>query len=140
MGRITPKWSAKVINNQLEFLDQEALAGYLATMPENVEVVIKSLSQRNPRSNNQNRYYWGVIIPILSNETGYTKDEVHEVLKTMFLSTHITFGKQQYSIPKSTKDLTTIETEEYFERIRTFASLELNANIPLPNEVEVDGS
>ena len=136
MKSITPKFKAKVINNQLEFLSPEALAGYLSTMPINVDVVVKENSQRSPRSNNQNRYYWGVIIPILSKETGYTKDEVHELLKAMFISEMVSFGGKDIRLPRSTKDLTTVECEEYFNDIRVFASLELSCVIPLPHETE----
>ena len=37
------------------------------------------------RSLNQNNYYWGVVIEKLSEKLGYTKDEMHDILKFKFL-------------------------------------------------------
>ena len=37
------------------------------------------------RSGQQNKYYWAVIVDILAEYFGYTKDEMHDVLKWHFL-------------------------------------------------------
>ena len=38
-----------------------------------------------PRSKQQNDRYWALLVPALSEWTGYTKSEAHEVFKHMFL-------------------------------------------------------
>ena len=51
-----------------------------------IELTIRK--ERHARSLSQNRYYWGVIIEILSNDFGYDKEEMHEALKFKFLKKH----------------------------------------------------
>ena len=87
---------------------------------------------RTNRSNNQNRYYFGIVIKILGDELGYMPDEMHEALKWKFLRKG---GKLE--TVKSTSSLTTIEFEEYLELIRIWALRDLEINIPLPNEVDI---
>lgn len=56
-------------------------------------------------------------------------------MKQMFLPkqfVHIGFTVTE--VPKSTKELTTVELEEYAMRIRVFANQELGLQLPLPNE------
>jgi len=87
---------------------------------------------RTNRSNNQNKYYWGVVIKILGDELGYMPDEMHNALRWKFLRKG---GKLE--TVKSTSSLTTIEFEEYLELIRIWALRDLEINIPLPNEVDI---
>jgi len=87
---------------------------------------------RTNRSNNQNRYYFGIVIKILGDELGYMPDEMHEALKWKFLRKG---GKLE--TVKSTSSLTTIEFEQYLELIRIWALRDLEINIPLPNEVDI---
>jgi len=82
---------------------------------------------------NQNGYYWAVVVADIAAHTGHTPEEIHIELRAMFnpepslLSPNITK-------PGSTQKLTTIEFEEYLERIRAWAATELELSIPLPNE------
>ena len=73
------------------------------------------------RSNLQSRYFHGVILPILSDHTGYTEEEMKAVLKYKF---HI----------KHTSELDTASFEEFMSEIRRWASAELECWIPEPNE------
>lgn len=85
------------------------------------------------RSDAQNRYYQGIVIPILMTYTGYSKDEMHEIIKQKFFSREITIKGEKFLLT-STKTATTQEWEEKMSRIREWASLEIGAYIPLPNE------
>lgn len=92
---------------------------------------------KKDRSNNQNRYYWGVVIKLLSEHTGFEPDEMHEVLKHIFLSypkTLETKKPELVYISKSTSGLSTKDFEDFMSRVRTWASLELAVWIPEPNE------
>lgn len=84
------------------------------------------------RSLNQNAYYWGVVIDILGNHLGYEAEEMHEALKFKFLRIHKVEGLETV---RSTTDLSTAEFEEYLEKIRRWAAMELNCYTPLPNEI-----
>ena len=91
------------------------------------------------RSNNQNRYYWSVVVGILSEETGYDANEIHEMIKRKFLTEHrIVKGKKgqvlQLDVDGSTTDLDTKQFEELMSKIRIWASRDLSIYIPEPNE------
>ena len=50
----------------------------------NKRVYITVSEERPTRSDNQNKYYWSVIVGGLSDELGYTADEMHDILKVKF--------------------------------------------------------
>ena len=86
------------------------------------------------RSNQQNRYYWGAVLKAVSNHTGYSPDELHEFFKLKFNKEHISIGKDEVTIGKSTSSLQTMEFEQYLSKIIMFASMELGVIIPNPDE------
>ena len=90
--------------------------------------------QKATRSVNQNNYYWGVVLEKLSDHTGFTPIEMHEVLKQMFNGTWVELKDNQYLIPTTTTTLNTKEFEDLMAKIRTWASIELGCFIELPNE------
>src|SRR5690606_35147705 len=116
--------------------DKRRLYGELKRLKQ-TSYLIELKKYRDNRSNNQNAYYWGVVLKILSDFTGFEPDEMHEVLKAKFIK-----PKQRelpngeiVDLPVSTKDLNTEEFENYLGLVRRFADIELHCIIPLPNEV-----
>lgn len=91
--------------------------------------------RRETRSDNQNRYYWGVIIEILSEHCGYTKDEMHDALKYKFLSDRCPDEKGLVKI-KSTAKLKTDEFIQYTNQIVIWAAEEMNVFIPDPSQMD----
>ena len=85
----------------------------------------------------QNRYYWGVVIAILAEEFGYTKDECHEALRYQFLRIPGENGLPDKIL--HTSDLDTIAFNEYLENIRRWALIEYGIYIPEPNEFAIAG-
>jgi len=84
------------------------------------------------RSKMQNAYMWGVVYDIISKETGYDPEEVHQLFGEKFLS----YEKKGNTFLRSTTELNTKEMEDYLEMVRRFASMELKCFIPLPNETD----
>ena len=80
------------------------------------------------RSDNQNQYYWGVVLQIISEETGNDLEDLHSTFKAMFLVDRTGV----IPIIKSTAKLTTIEFNDYINRIVLFVSQRLNLEIPEP--------
>lgn len=95
-----------------------------------VELILRR--HRVQRSGNQNRYFHGVVLPLLAEHCGYECDEMREALKIKFLSTH-TDG----DLPsvRSTADLTTAEFAEFTDQCRRLGA-ELGVNIPDPGQAE----
>jgi hypothetical protein len=102
----------------------------------NVEVIVREAKKE--RSKSENNFYWGVVVKMIADHTGYTRDEAHAILKSMFLK--VIVGRFEYV--RSTKTLNTSEMEEYLADIRQWASLPneqggLGLYVPAPNEVIV---
>ena len=129
-----PIWRGSIIQGELRVENNSEFLCYLSTLEEkNVEVIVRI--PKSIRSYNQNRYYWGVVVNLLSEETGYSKDDMHEVLRGMFLSSIINFKGKEIPMVKSTAELNTKEFEDYLSQIRMWASKDLSVYVPDPNEV-----
>jgi len=114
--------------------DKAKLFGLLKHLKGRHAVGIKK--DRKTRSLAENRYYWGIILTYIADETGYSKEEAHQIFGRMFLR----YDKQMpdgttEAFVRSTTSLNTMELEEYLEKIRIFALSELGTYIPLPNEI-----
>jgi hypothetical protein len=128
---ITPVFFAKVKQGELNYCNYRLLNGYLATLEgADLEVIIRR--PRKDRSSQQNRYYWGVVVELLCESTGYTQDEMHNALRMLFLRD----DSRQVPTIRSTAELTTVGFEEYLEKVRNWASDALGCDIPMPNEVD----
>ncbi len=88
---------------------------------EGKEVELRLCRYRQTRSLSQNAYYWGVVVALLSEYTGYDPDDMHEALKLKFLVDRFV-GKFGLIKVKSTTDLDTGEMTEYIEQVRQWAA------------------
>lgn len=98
---------------------------------EGKQVEIKSLL--NSRSQQQNRYMWGIVYKIIGDELGMTSEEVHEVYKEKFLSYKKEIKGKFYTFTKSTTELNVVEFGEYLDKVIRHASSELGLIIPEPD-------
>lgn len=124
-------------DKKLELDNRQGLIDYIKILQggkkeQKVSLTIERYIKK--RSNPQNDYYQGVVLKILANELGYTRDEMHEAIKWEFLRKR---GKKIDTVI-STKKLNTIEFEDLMERIRRWSSEYLNVYIPNPNEVDYE--
>jgi hypothetical protein len=126
---ITPKFRGKILNGRFFPFDEEMYSIWNSSLNEKIcELTIKEYKKQ--RSNEANRYYWGVVVKIISEETGYTPDEVHSLLSTMFLKDHKEFKGRRYTVIKSSSVLKTDEFHEFIEKSKRWASIELGLYIP----------
>jgi len=125
-----------IITNGKTILDNpDRFLMYLSLLEgKRIDLTIKE--HKSQRSLNQNSYYWGVVLKTLSEKTGYTADEMHEICRYMFLKSFKTIGDKEREYVKSTTELSTAEFEEYLEKTRRWATVELSCYIALPNECE----
>lgn len=92
------------------------------------------------RSDPQNKYYWGCVVQILSDELGYTKDEVHEMLKREFIKTILVIKNKRTGEERfientgTTSGLNTTNFEHFLSNVRAWASAQLGIYIAEPNE------
>lgn len=103
-----------------------------------LEIIVQRL--RATRSVQANRYYWGVVIATLCAHTGYTPDEMHDVLKMKFIPKRLALldgnGEihGEYVLAGSTRTMTTADFSEYVEAVKRFAAAELDCDIPDASE------
>ena len=95
------KFTGEVNNGKLTLHDKKEFKRVISEMDGNVWIEIKQAPHQ--RSHSQNGYY-RAIVRDLSNEFGYTEDEMHKTLKSHFEIT-------------STKDLTVAEFSDYLDKI-----------------------
>jgi len=134
--------SGKVNENGVLTIHHRSIFNALLYHFKNSEVDIVITKKRKTRSYQQNRYYWGVLIPCIQNglfETQgewLTKDATHEFLKSNFNYKELVSDNtgEVIKLPISTTETTTLEFEEYQDKCRIFADEFLNIIIPLPNE------
>lgn len=109
---------------------------------EGKEIVLTIDRAKKKRSNPQNAYYWGLLIPItmaaIKDEWGevWTKEVTHDFYKMKFLFTERVNEDtgEVLRIPKSTTENTTTAQEDYHAEIRIFLKEWFNVDCPLPNE------
>lgn len=95
--------------------------------------------KRATRSLDQNAWYWGVILKLLSEHTGYTVDEMHEYCRERFnpkrLIVQNAVGEviDERRIGQTTTKLNKITFGEYCEQIREWAAADLGVVIPDPD-------
>lgn len=91
------------------------------------------------RSPQWNKYYWGVTIKMIADYTGYSSEEIHELLGFKFrMSYYFDFKSREmdYKYMSTTQDSDS-EFALYIEQVRAWALEFLNLLIPDPNEVIV---
>lgn len=132
---IDPVFHGYINEGKLHVNMREAFRIHLARLEGRpVDIVVRL--QKKKRSNQQNRYYWPVIVGMISEHTGHTPDEIHEFLKVRFNPYWIEIDGEKTRVGLSTTELSTVQMEEYQSRIRTWAGTELGLYIPVPNECE----
>ena len=97
-----------------------------------VEVVIRK--ETNTRTSSQNRYMWGVVYAIISENTGYDPEQVHDAMKVMFASKHLDNG---LTITERTSKMDTIRMTQYIDDIKRWAAEFLHCYVPDAGEVEL---
>lgn len=95
------------------------------------QYVLRVEKAKQKRSLSQNRYYWGVLVKMLSDYTGFTPNEMHQVLGENLWN----YEKDGRKFIKSTTEMDTAEFTRRIDEARLFAQEQIGIYIPEPNEV-----
>tara|TARA_A100001201_G_scaffold74484_1_gene67662 strand:+ start:170 stop:559 length:390 start_codon:yes stop_codon:yes gene_type:complete len=128
------KHIAKIINGKIVYTYPSKVERQIQKL-DNTSVIVEIKKNTVKRSGALNQYYWKVVVGILTDELGYTKEEMHEVLKSKFLYKKELIGDEWIRVAISTTKLTNKEFIDYIDKIKMFASQELSIYIPDPNEI-----
>jgi len=136
---MTPTFLGTIRDGKLFLDNAEQFKKHLQSFPtgKRVEVTVEKLT--HPRTNQQNRYYFGVVVKEIAQHTGHDPEQVHELLKYLHSPRwQIQTGPiLPTRIPTSTTRLDTLQFVEYTEKCRLWANEFLGLQIPLPGEVTV---
>lgn len=131
-----PTFNYNVTEKKRGFDNENIFRSYLRSL-KGGKYYISVKKYRQKRSNEQNRYYWGVIIKMICQEVGYEHWEskiVHAELGQLFYLEEGKLGKYV----RSTTSYNAAEFEIKMELIRRWALDVHNLPIPLPNEVPAE--
>jgi len=126
------KFNVTIENGKMLMRDREGFQKYLYSLMGEFVLTIKK--ERKARSDQQNKYYWSVIVQIPADHFGYTPEEMHETFKYMFLRREeqgkpLTIG--------STAKTNTKEFTDYIEKIVICLATEYGILLPTPNQIEL---
>lgn len=98
-----------------------------------IEIKIQKL--KSVRSQQQNRYWWA-IITILAKEIGYTKNEMHEILKFKFLkrSKIVESTGEVLEYIESTTKLNKSDFADMTSELIRWSAETFNVILPIPGE------
>ena len=108
---------------------------------EGKNVLITFEKPKKKRSNNQNSYYWGIVIVLIKSalkDTGnnLNTNDVHDLLRLKFLKETISIKEETGEVierVRSTTELTTSQFMDYIAEIQQFAAEYFDLIIPDPN-------
>jgi hypothetical protein len=130
--------TGSIRKGRLDLRNRKAFNASLKRMRDG-EVLVTVEKIKAARSQQQSRWYWGVIVELLSEHTGYSPDEIHEVLKAKFLPKKLAVSDgngeivDEFVIGGSSARLDKNEFSEFCESIRRWAAEDLGVVIPDPD-------
>ena len=107
---VSPRWYAHQVN---KFKDGES-------------VTLEIHNQKPKRTEAQNRYYWGVYLPLIAEKTGEADvDRLHELFKGKFLTIGVVevLG-EKVRMKKSTTELSVGQFCDYIMNIQNLTEVE----------------
>ena len=129
----TPLFRGRVEQGKICLERREDFAAHIASLDgKPIELTLKrEVKRRGPA---QNRYYWGVVIKTMADAWGWIGEDLHYELRRKFLAVDPD-AETPFVMARSTSDLSTVEFNEYVEKVLQFAA-EMGVFVPSPGEAE----
>jgi len=126
----SPIFKGKVVDGKIK--TSNLFHKYLKHL-EDKEIEITIRKGGRLRSLQQNAYYWGVVLPVISQDTGHTPMELHALFKGLFLTKEIKVKDKWHRITGSTKGLKISDFCIYLDTVIRWAN-ENGIIIPSPED------
>ena len=119
-------------DGKLRLRSREHFEKVIAKMEGQVMVSVESM--RSQRTDRQNAWYWGQVLPLIAEFTGHTPEELHEIYKRMFLPKRfVKYKDKEFIMAGSTTNQSISEFGEYLEHILAEAA-GLGVVVPEPRK------
>lgn len=123
------KYNVKISKGKIIYEANQKLVEYIQTISDDTIVEITITLLEDSRSNKQNKLWW-TWAQIIGDTLGYSKNEIHDILKAKFLTReYIVEGKTKKYI-KSTATLSKTEFNKLTSDVFFWANDTLNINLP----------
>jgi hypothetical protein len=105
--------------------------------PGRVSIAVEQ--EKDRRSVAANRYYWGIVVKLIAQETGQDPQDIHDDLRDRFLRKTVTYVDrrtgliQERTFSRGSSGLTVSEFYEFVEHARLFAAEFFGMRIPDPD-------
>lgn len=86
------------------------------------EVLVTIARRQKNRSKEQLAYLWGVVYPSISDATGHSPEELHDIYKTKYLRKKVKWKGAEIVVVRSTSVLSTNGMAEFITDVITDAS------------------
>ena len=96
-------------------------------------VIITLERRKKSKSKEQMGYYWGVVLQEISEHTGHTVEDLHDIFKAKYLRRKKLWRGGDLVIIGSTSELSTNEMAEFITNIVLEAN-ELGITVPPPDK------
>jgi hypothetical protein len=108
-------------------------------LPRDTPYVVYFSDTKAPRSNKQLRFLWGYVYKAISDHTGYSAEEIHELCKAKFmLRMKFDLGEGGVEeVPKSTTMLNTAQMADFITKVMKWAIETLSVQL-LPEQSLTD--
>ncbi len=126
-----PIWKAENNNGRLRIFEIDKFNEYVNKLRGDLEVIVRKFEK--PGSDPQRGYYWKCIVRVLARTWGWDETSLHVRLKAKFACWMDDKGK--WNIVDYSQ-MSTVQREEYQEKIRVWALTEHGIRLALPNETE----
>lgn len=103
------------------------------TLYEDCSVIVLVEKKKTSRSKQQLGYLWGIVYPEISNHTGHTPEDLHDIFKVKFLRRKMVWRGSEVVTVGSTSSLTVGEMAEFITNV-ILAAEELGIAIPPPDK------
>jgi len=132
---ITPVFNGTVTEGKLNLIDREKFIIHISTLEgKSIEVIVRR--KYSKKTDKENKYFRGVVVPIIAKHCGYTDDKMFGILQVKFFLYEDEKG-EKYIRSTRLEEWKTIEWEEKMSKIRQWASEFLHLFVPKPNESEL---
>ena len=109
---------------------------------EGKQIVIKIEKFKKKRSTQQNRFYYGIVIPIVQNclkEAGHimTNESTHDLIKLKFLKETLFVNETTGEVIERIKSTTELSTSQFMDllaEINNFTFEYFGVSLPSPND------
>ena len=123
------KYTVKISNGKIIYKTNQKLVDYIQTISDNSIADITITIKEDSRSNSQNKLWWRWM-QIIGDTIGYSKNEMHELLKVKFLTREYILDGETKKYIKSTATLSKQEFNKLTNDVFFWANDTLSINLP----------